>query len=81
MRGSNPARRETSIGSTEVRSARGLCNKAPDCSAAAASMDAIWPPNHKFVPVDVLGVTVCVPHDQGNASSCVDGGPLIDSTL
>jgi hypothetical protein len=44
-------------------------------------MDAIWPPNHKFVPVDVLGVTVCVPHDQGNASSCVDGGPLIDSTL
>lgn len=25
-------------------------------------------------------VTVCVPHDQGQGSACVDGGPLYDST-
>lgn len=32
-------------------------NRDPDCSAAAPSIDTIWPPNHKFVPVSVLGVT------------------------
>ncbi len=26
-------------------------------------------------------VTVCVPHDQGARATCVDGGPLYDSTL
>jgi len=26
-------------------------------------------------------VQVCVPHDQGQGSQCVDGGPLYDSTL
>ena len=26
-------------------------------------------------------VGVCVPHDQGNGSVCVDGGPLYDSTV
>jgi hypothetical protein len=25
-------------------------------------------------------VTVCVPHDQGNGTTCVDGGALVDST-
>jgi hypothetical protein len=34
----------------------GQCNQAPICSAATASIDTLWPPNHKFVPVDVLGV-------------------------
>lgn len=32
-------------------------NRDPDCTAAAASVDKIWPPNHKFVAVDVLDVT------------------------
>jgi len=32
-------------------------NLDPDCSLAAPSIDTIWPPNHKFVPVNVLGVT------------------------
>ena len=32
-------------------------NQPPDCSAAAPSIDAIWPANHKFVSVDVTGVT------------------------
>lgn len=32
-------------------------NEPPDCTGAYASLDTIWPPNHKFVAVDVLGVT------------------------
>jgi DNA-binding beta-propeller fold protein YncE len=32
-------------------------NRAPDCSFAAPSVEMLWPPNHQFVPVDVLGVT------------------------
>lgn len=33
------------------------CNLPPDCSMAYPSVDIIWPPNHEFVPVDILGVT------------------------
>jgi len=136
-----------------------LRNEAPDCSDAAADPDEMWPPNHKFNAISVVGVTdpdgdavtitidsifqdeptdtfgdgkftpdgqgvgtataevraersgtkkvpgdgrvyhigftaddgngaqcsgnvtVCVPHDQGNGSVCVDGGPLYDSTI
>lgn len=29
----------------------------PDCSAAAPSVSTIWPPNHKFVPVEIWGIT------------------------
>ncbi len=32
-------------------------NQPPDCSEAIPSIDTIWPPNHKFVPVNILGVT------------------------
>jgi len=32
-------------------------NRPPDCSKAAPSQGTIWPPNHKFVPITVLGVT------------------------
>jgi predicted extracellular nuclease len=32
-------------------------NAPPDCSAAAPSIDTIWPPNHKFVTVNIVGVT------------------------
>jgi streptogramin lyase len=34
-----------------------LGNEAPDCGAAAASQSSIWPANHRFVPINVLGVT------------------------
>ncbi|MCP3976141.1 MAG: hypothetical protein GY720_16795 [bacterium] len=34
-----------------------LHNRAPDCFAAAASIDRLWPPNHKFVDITVFGVT------------------------
>lgn len=32
-------------------------NQAPDCSAAYASQDLLWPPNHKFKEISVMGVT------------------------
>src|SRR5207244_779952 len=32
-------------------------NLPPDCSAAAASPAILWPPNHQFVNVSVVGVT------------------------
>lgn len=32
-------------------------NEPPDCSTAVPSIATIWPPNHKFVSIDVLGVT------------------------
>lgn len=32
-------------------------NEAPYCEAAFASLETLWPPNHEFVPIDVLGVT------------------------
>lgn len=34
-----------------------LANEPPDCSKATPSVASIWPPNHQFVPVSVLGVT------------------------
>lgn len=34
-----------------------LWNRDPVCSEAYPSIDTLWPPNHKFVPVSVLGVT------------------------
>jgi hypothetical protein len=33
------------------------CNEPPDCSEAYPSMDIIWPPNHKLVDINILGVT------------------------
>ncbi|MBI4603065.1 MAG: thrombospondin type 3 repeat-containing protein [Planctomycetes bacterium] len=33
------------------------CNKPPDCTSAVASVTGCWPPNHKLVLLDVLGVT------------------------
>ena len=32
-------------------------NRPPDCSTAYPSVSMLWPPNHKLVPVSVLGVT------------------------
>ncbi len=35
----------------------GESNSPPDCSVAMPSVSKIWPPNHKFVPVEVAGVS------------------------
>ena len=32
-------------------------NRAPDCSLAGPSVDSLWPPNHKFVDINILDVT------------------------
>lgn len=32
-------------------------NSSPDCSGAYASVPILWPPNHEFTFIDVLGVT------------------------
>jgi hypothetical protein len=32
-------------------------NRPPDCSAAAASVNMLWPPNHELAAIDVVGVT------------------------
>ncbi len=32
-------------------------NLPPDCTGAIAGPDALWPPNHKFVPITIDGVT------------------------
>ncbi|MCK5308563.1 MAG: hypothetical protein KAJ73_08135 [Zetaproteobacteria bacterium] len=32
-------------------------NLPPDCTTATADNDTLWPPNHKFVPVGIQGVT------------------------
>jgi hypothetical protein len=32
-------------------------NQPPDCSNAKPSVDTLWPPNHQFVDVNILGVT------------------------
>lgn len=34
-----------------------VLNRPPVCTAATPSLSTIWPVNHKFVPVTVLGVT------------------------
>jgi uncharacterized repeat protein (TIGR01451 family) len=39
-------------------------SQAPNCDAARATQALIWPPNHKFLPVGVLGI------------SDPDGGPV-----
>lgn len=34
-----------------------VLNEPPDCSNASPSVDTLWPANHKFVSVEVVGVT------------------------
>ena len=40
-----------------------ILNIPPVCTEASPSLDKLWPVNHKFVPIDVLGVT----DDNGDA--------------
>lgn len=34
-----------------------VTNRPPDCSNAKADPDRIWPPNHRLVPIDIVGAT------------------------
>lgn len=67
-------------------------NQPPTCSEAVASVDELWPPNHRMVPVDILGVTdpdgdplvvrvTSIGQDepvdaQGDGATCPDGSGL-----
>ena len=48
---------ETSNDTAETPFPIGTYNRSPDCSNASASVDTIWPPNNKFVSVEVQDVT------------------------
>jgi hypothetical protein len=41
-------------------------NRAPDCSQARPSVEQIWPPNHRTVPVEILGLA----DPDGDAVTC-----------
>lgn len=74
-----------------------VVNVPPDCSGAAADEEELWPPNHKFESVGVVGVVdpdgdpvtltiVGVTQDEptdstGDGSTCPDAGALGDSTV
>ncbi len=47
----------TARNSTSVAILAGPTNRSPECGAALPSIDRLWPPNHEFVDVSVLGVT------------------------
>lgn len=44
-------------GVTDSDTATFIPNQPPDCSDAQADNDCLWPPNHKFVDVGIVGVT------------------------
>ena len=52
-------------------------NEPPDCSKAAPSVATIWPPNHKFVPITVQGVS----DPEGGAVSIVVTGIRQDEPI
>jgi hypothetical protein len=45
------------ICSQEVTKEWIITSLPPDCSAAHADLECLWPDNHKFVTVNILGVT------------------------
>jgi subtilisin-like proprotein convertase family protein len=44
-------------GNTPCEDAGHSCNAPPDCSAAAASVSMLWPPDHAWHDVSIVGVT------------------------
>jgi len=52
-------------------------NQPPQCSAAAPSITEIWPPNHKMVDVNILGVT----DPDGDPVSIVTTGMTQDESV
>ena len=53
------------------------CNQPPECSAAAASVDTLWPPNHEFAEVSIAGVT----DEDGDAISITIDGIFQDEPV
>ena len=42
---------------TDIQVTKLSGNEPPDCSKAGPSSGSLWPPNHKFNPITVIGVT------------------------
>jgi hypothetical protein len=55
---------------SNVVTATPLTDTVLDCSTAVPSLDTLWPPNHKLVPVDVLGI---IDPDGGPIAVSIDG--------
>jgi hypothetical protein len=62
-------------------------NEPPDCGDAYADPSCLWPPNHKFVPVNIMGVTdpdgdpvtiviISITSDEPTATQLGAGGPI-----
>ena len=45
------------VSAQDLNSNPAQANLAPDCSAAAPSQSILWPPNHKFSVIDILGIS------------------------
>jgi Tol biopolymer transport system component len=44
-------------GNYDIYTVELVLNQPPDCSGASPSVDTLWPPNHRFEAVDVVGVS------------------------
>lgn len=55
--GPNALDGETTNNTSKTPFPIGTFSGPPNCSNAVASVDTIWPPNHKFIYIEVLGVT------------------------
>jgi hypothetical protein len=64
-----------------------VINEPPDCSGAYAEPSCLWPPDHKFVPVNIMGVTdpdggpvtiviTSITSDEATATELGAGGPI-----
>jgi hypothetical protein len=67
---------DTKVNGSPVGSPSNIVTAAPitdtvlDCSTAVPSLDTLWPPNHKLVPISVLGI---FDPDGGDITVSIDG--------
>jgi hypothetical protein len=67
---------DTKVNGSPVGSPSNIVTATPitdtvlDCSTAVPSLDRLWPPNHKLVPISVLGV---IDPDGGDITVSIDG--------
>ena len=55
---------------SNIVSATPMTDAVLDCSTAVPSLETLWPPNHKLVPIDVLGI---IDPDGGEITFSIDG--------
>ena len=57
-----------------------LANQTPDCSGGIASPSTLWPANHKFQSIDILGVFDAEGDQLEFAVQCIQQDEPLDST-